>query len=241
MSDPPSTWRSRLARLDTVGLRVLGELAAFVLALPLFLLLPRGHGRPVLVIPAYTASDTPTIPLRLALRILGYRPYGWGLGINRGLHDATIAGLVDRLDDLHGRHNVSLSIVGWSLGGVFGRHLARVRPTLVRQVITVGSPVRSMEAKRGWSPPDTPTTSIYSRSDSVVAWTDSLVDPGPRRENVEVRGTHYGLAHNPSVIAVIADRLANEPLDRGRFVPGRLIRWLYPDRRSDRTGTTSNR
>lgn len=227
MGDPPSDRRSRLVRLDPVWLRVFGELAAFVVALPFLVLLPRGDSRPVLVVPAFTASDTQTIPLRLVLRLLGYRPHGWGLGVNRGLHEATIAALIDRLEDLHDRHGVPLDVVGWSLGGVFGRHLARVRPALVRQVVTLGSPLHSMEAKRAWSPPDTPTSSIYSKSDSVVDWRDSLVDPGPGRENVEVRGTHYGLAHNPSVIMVIADRLARDPLGRDPFVPGRLVRGLY--------------
>ncbi len=210
MSDRPAAWRSRLSavRPTVVWLRVFGELAAFVVALPLLVLLPRGHGRAVLVIPAYTASDTLTLPLRLALRLLGYRPYGWDLGINRGLHDETIAALIDRFDELHRRHHEPLHIVGWSLGGVFGRHLARLRPAAVRQVIALGSPIRSMEARRGWAPPDVPTTSIYSTSDSVVDWTDSVLDPGPDRENVEVRSTHYGMAHNPRVIRLIARRLA---------------------------------
>ncbi|MDH3301165.1 MAG: alpha/beta hydrolase [Acidimicrobiia bacterium] len=211
MSNPRPVWRSRLLRLDPVWLRVFGELAAFVVALPFLLLLPRGHGQPVLVIPAYTASDTVTIPLRLALRLLGYRPSGWDLGVNGGLSDAAIAASVRRLEELHRRHDVPVDVVGWSLGGVFGRHLARVRSDMVGQVITLGSPLRSMEAKRGWAPPDVPTTSIYSKSDSVVDWTDSVDDPGPGRENVEVRGTHYGLAHNPRVIVVVADRLAKDP------------------------------
>jgi len=228
MSDPRPAWQASIRRLDSLWLRVFSELAAFVLALPLLLLLPRGHGKPVLVIPSYTASDTLTTPLRLALRLLGYQPYGWGLGVNRGLQESSIDALVDRLDDLHRRHNEPLSVVGWSLGGVFGRHLARLRPTLVSQVITLGSPVRSFEAKRGWPPPNAPTTSIYSKTDSVVAWADSVLDPGPARENVEVRSSHYGLAHNPSVIAVIADRLAAEPPGRRPFAPGRLTRWLFP-------------
>ena len=197
-------------------MRVFGELAAFIVLLPLLVLLPRGGGRPVLVIPAYTASDTLTIPLRLALRLLGYRPYGWGLGVNRGLHDETIAALVDRLDDLHRDHETPLAIIGWSLGGVMGRHLGRLRPTLVSQVITLGSPIRSMEAKRGWTSPlpDISTTSIYSESDSVVEWTDSLLEPMNGNRNVQVRATHYGLAHNPAVIRVIANRLANNPTGR---------------------------
>ncbi len=229
MNIPPSARPSRTALPGVVWLGVLGELGAFVLASPLFLLLQRGQGQPVLVIPAYTASDVLTIPLRLVLRLLGYQPYGWGLGANRGLDDVSIAALRERLEELHRRHQVPLSIVGWSLGGVFGRHLARERPAMVRQVITLGSPVRSMEARRGWAPPDSPTTSVYSRSDSVVAWTDSFHEPGTGRENIEVRATHYGLAHNPSVIAVIVDRLGKDPSTRARFAPGRLTSWLYPD------------
>lgn len=215
MNRPPLAWQSRPAPSGLVWLRVFAELVAFVVTLPLLLLLPRGKRQPVLIIPAYTASDTVTIPLRLALRLLGYRPHGWGNGVNRGLNDGSIAASIDRLEELHRRHNAPVSIVGWSLGGVFGRHLAGVRPDIVDQVITLGSPLRSMEAKRGWSPPEVPTTSVYSKSDSVVDWTDSIDDPGPYRANIEVRGTHYGLAHNPRVIAVIARRLATEPATRG--------------------------
>ena len=103
--------------------------------------LPQGDGHPVLVLPGFVASDVSTRPLRGVLKDLGYAPYGWGLGRNLKFNDAREAemrALVDRIHDDHGR---KLSIVGWSLGGVFARELAKRAPEKVRSVISLGSPI----------------------------------------------------------------------------------------------------
>jgi hypothetical protein len=124
-----------------------------------------------------------------------------------------------------------VSLIGWSLGGIYAREIARRRPAAVRQVITLGTPFAGSgeHTNVGWiykllsghSPridpaltarlratPPVPTTSIYSRTDGVVAWQACLEARGPRAENVEVEASHIGLVCHPKVWRVVADRLA---------------------------------
>ena len=118
--------------------------------------------------------------------------------------------------------------MGWSLGGAYGRGLARRHPDLVRQVITLGSPIRSIEREYGWDPPPVPLTNVYSKRDAVVPWRESCDAPGPRRENIEIDSSHLGLGHHPATVVVVADRLTQN-LDAWQpFEPPRLASRLFP-------------
>jgi pimeloyl-ACP methyl ester carboxylesterase len=210
------------------------ELGSFYSLRLLMRRLPKGDGHPVLVLPGFLASDVSTRPLRGVLRDLGYAPYGWGLGRNFKFNDereAAMRALVDRIYAAHGR---KLSIVGWSLGGVFARELAKRSPEKIRSVISLGSPItrhrdfsnarwlydaingppdgeRALQLNRLGEAPPAPTTSVFSKTDGVVAWRGSLQAPDPRNaqtENIEVPASHFGLGVNPLVIYLIADRLA---------------------------------
>jgi pimeloyl-ACP methyl ester carboxylesterase len=198
------------------------EFASFAMAAgPLLAVSPRGDGHAVLVMPGLGGNDASTAPLRWFVGRLGYRSHGWGLGTNRGFGRHVTDGLDELLAAKHEFGPVSL--VGWSLGGVHAIELARRRPDAVRSVITLGSPLRG----RRHPPPDIPTTSVYSRSDAIVDWRSSLLPSGALRENVEVRGSHLGLGHNPAVAIVVADRLARGPETWQPFQPPRWARhWL---------------
>jgi pimeloyl-ACP methyl ester carboxylesterase len=214
------------------------ELAGLFAALPFLRLAPRGDGHPVLVLPGWLADDTSTRALRWFLRRLGYHAHGWRLGRNMGAGAEVIARLEDRLADLRARHRRKLSLIGWSLGGVYARELAHRFPADVRQVITLGSPFREMRAtsvarlygarrgngattdetesrdrdelrRRLRMAPPVPCTSFYSRTDGIVAWRSCLDDDGPLRENVEVQSSHCGMGHNPAVLWLVAERLAH--------------------------------
>lgn len=222
--DPPSPW---LLLLEG---RAFAEYGRMVLAWPALRRLPRGDGHPVLVLPGFMASDVSTRPMRKLLNTLGYDARGWQLGRNLGVRGKLREGLRQLLTRFHESHGRKISLIGWSLGGVYARELARQHPEMVRQVITLGSPFNGHPlannadalyrrvnpgAPVDWEgfrrrrvPPNVPCTAIYSRTDGIVAWQCSMEDAAPNTENLEVRGSHCGLGVNPQVLRLIAQRLA---------------------------------
>lgn len=232
-------------------IRAVAELGAFFSAAPLLRLAPRGDGHPVLVLPGLAASDISTQPLRLFLRDRGYRAHGWKLGLNRGPRPGAEAAMRDRLAEIRQRYGRKVTVIGWSLGGLFARELARRNPDQVRAVITLGSPFAgaphsnnvwplyealSDQRVEDWpdrdvlkSPPPVPSTAIYSRSDGIVAWQSCLEQPSPRTENIEVEGSHCGLGHNPAVLYAIADRLAQPEGQWKPFERTAARALIYPD------------
>ena len=109
---------------------------------PLLAALPRGDGHPVLVLPGLGATDSSTLTLRAVLRRLGYRTYRWRLGRNIGPTQRAVHGRRARLDQLTTRFGQPVSLIASSLGGIYARQLARRTGHAVRQVITLGSPIR---------------------------------------------------------------------------------------------------
>ena len=216
-------WQVTVAR----EARAAPEFAAFMtFAGPLLAGAPRGDGHPVLVLPGLGASDLSTRPLRWFLDRLGYRTHGWGLGRNTGLSRRTSAALRERLAALADDHDRSVSLVGWSLGGVYAAGLATRAPHRVRSVVALGSPL----VDRSGLPVDVPMTSVYSRTDGIVPWRASILPPGARCESIEVRGSHLGLGHNPAVLVVVADRLSQREGTWRPFVAPRWAQRWIPDR-----------
>jgi pimeloyl-ACP methyl ester carboxylesterase len=217
---------------------------------------PSGDGHPVLVLPGLGASDVSTRILRGFLRDRGYYVHAWKLGRNLGPRPDTVDGLRRRVAEVAERHGRPMSIVGWSLGGIYAREIARAAPPVVRQVVTLGSPyrlgnpaasnarllygvvARGRRAEDPRPPEDdrprlpVPATSIYTRSDGVVPWESCTEPPSATSECIEVVGSHSGLGHNPAVMWIIADRLAQA---EGTWRPFRArgpIRVMLPDHRN---------
>jgi pimeloyl-ACP methyl ester carboxylesterase len=231
--------------LAAEGPRALGELVWMQAARPLLAAAPRGDGHPVLVLPGLAADDRSTVPLRRFLRRLGYHVHGWRLGANVPSQEM-IRRLSDRLERLHAQHARPMSIVGWSLGGIYGREIARRSPDAVRAVVTLGSPFRpapgfeshaaplaralagpwGVGAPRSWPGDDrplpVPSTSVFSRTDGIVPWQACVNAGRGPHETIEVVGSHCGLGHHPAVLLVVADRLAQPPGDwRPMRIPAR--------------------
>jgi pimeloyl-ACP methyl ester carboxylesterase len=227
------------------------EFNAFLGTMPFLRLMPHGKGQPVLVLPGFTGSDRSTRPLRWVLRRWGFSVHGWLLGANTGPHPHIVDGMVARLDELRRRYGTEVTVVGWSLGGIYARELARRHPDAVRQVITLGSPFRLRAGDRSsasWlydriGPQDdpmvhlpeeaerpsltVPATAIYTRTDGIVRWHACIESTGPQRENIEVVGTHSGLGTNVGAVVAILDRLAQP---EGSWRPFRVppaLRHLY--------------
>lgn len=235
-------------------MRAMGELTSFYMLRPFMRMLPQGDGHGVLVLPGFLASDTSTVPLRSLLSDLGYRTVGWNLGRNLTVDNAKIEAMQGSVDALFEETGGKISIIGWSLGGVFARELAKMMPDKVRQVITLGSPIsddrnhtnarRLFELINGVEPepmqggnfrqlavaPPVPTTSIYTRADGVVHWRGSIQAPDhDRTENIEVYASHVGLGVNPWAVYAIANRLAQPEGTWERFKPGMLQALFYPE------------
>jgi len=176
----------------------------------------------VLVLPGLAAGDGSTLPIRGALASQGHRVHRWNLGRNRPSPQLAEA-IRSRFFDLVERHGEPISIVGWSLGGLYAHRLAEFAPHYVRSVITLGSPLNDGSRLRAL---EVPTTSVYSKNDRVVSWSRSLVDDlQPRHENIEVRSTHLTLGIDPAVLFIIGDRVRRDP---ARWKPFRAPALMAP-------------
>ena len=191
--------------------------------------LPRGDGHAVLMLPPIFRGDAYTDTARAFVTGLGYSAYGWKLGTNIGPTARLIDGAARRLMEVYGRRG-PVSLVGFSLGGLYARLLAARYPDSVRQVITVCSPIdrpansvfiplepfldfwpgvdlRQLAAEVSAALP-VPSTCIYSRDDGIVSWSSCCDPNGAIADNVEVRGCHITMGRNLETLAILAGRLA---------------------------------
>ena len=225
------------------------EYAAMLAAAPWLSRLPAGDGHPVIVFPGLGASDFSTAPLRSFLRDRGYSPYAWKQGFNFGPRQGVLDSCRALLQQVAERHREKVSLVGWSLGGIYARELAKEQPQHARCVITLGTPFAGHpRATNAWrfyelvsgqsvhdqalqsqisTPPACPTTSLYSKTDGVVAWQCSLNAKAPHTENIEVHASHVGMGMNPLALYAIADRLAQDPKAWKPFDVKGARRWFY--------------
>jgi hypothetical protein len=216
---PPRGWLREAAAIT--------EPARLLWHLPGLRRQPRGAGDPVLLLPGFRSGPAVMEPLRRYLRWLGHDAHGWGLGINGGDVEALVPRVVTEVAATADRSGRPVGLVGWSLGGVIAREVARERPDVVARVVTYGTPVvggpkytiaasaypRSEveriaaaveEANR--RPITVPVTAIWTRRDGVVSWR-ACIDTSPQVRNVEVDSTHLGLGVDPDVWTVVAQSL----------------------------------
>ena len=196
--------------------------------------LPTGDAHPVVIFPGLATDQRFTMPLARHCQELGYRTHDWGRGFNTG-PEGDVDGWLDLLaadvDALIVDHAGKATLIGWSLGGIYAREIAKRLPRRVRQVISIGTPFAGTPehtnvawlyrllngnsavldpglSRRLRAAPPMPTTSIYSRSDGVVAWQACRERPAEHAENIEVASSHIGLVWHPDVLAIVADRLS---------------------------------
>ena len=192
--------------------------------------LPTLNGRRVLVLPVIGRGDTHTAPIRAALDALGCRTFAWALGTNFGPTPVILAGIERRLLSLHAQHGV-IDVIGFSLGGVFARHLGHLHPDKIRQVTTVCSPFRQplgiafvplQPLLPFWRTPNlleiaalaarplpVPGTFLFSRNDGIVAW-QSCIEPDQPEDCFEIAGPHVTIINDADVLTILAHRLARD-------------------------------
>jgi hypothetical protein len=206
----------------------------------------RGDGHAVVLFPGLGADHHFMDPLARHCEQLGYDVSHWGRGRNTGPDgnpSKWMDALAQEIDTLVVPKDREITLIGWSLGGFYAREVAKALPHRVRQVITLGTPfarianstnvqwlyellsgtsavVDTALARRLAAPPPVPTTSIYSRSDGVVAWQACVGKTSPILENIEVESSHLGLVWHPDVLRIVADRLAQR---RGKWKPWREV------------------
>ncbi len=220
--------------------RALSEATALIPSRPFLENLPSGDGHTVMTLPGFLATDRSMSVMRDYLSKWGYDARRWQMGRNVGLNrQRAIEKLLDRrLKKLFEESGGKVSLVGWSLGGLYAREMARRNPQFVRNVITLGAPIGEPKATTIWrlyeyvsgqslsdrevrkridslrNPiPDVPVTAIYSKSDAIVSWEIAKIPPGKKVENIGINTSHLGMGFNPAVYFALADRLRQEEGD----------------------------
>jgi pimeloyl-ACP methyl ester carboxylesterase len=186
----------------------------------------RGAGRAVMVIPAFLANDLPTRHLRRTLEYQGFRAYRWEQGINGGARADKFARLLERIDAIAGEApDGKVALVGWSLGGLYARELAKRRPGKVSLVVTMGTPFSgNRRGNNAWKlyemindhdvdhppvriePPAKPpvrTIAIWSRRDGIVAPASARGTQEERDEAIEVGCRHNELVSHPEALRAL--------------------------------------
>ncbi len=189
----------------------------------------RVDGPPVMVIPGFLSSDRSTAVLRRALADAGFRTHGWHMGMNWGTRADTLDRLDARLDRVFLKNGVPVTLVGWSLGGIYARELAKRRPQIVSRVLTMGTPFSgSMRNNHAWilyelmnrhkvdkppinvrvaEKPPVPTFALWSRRDGIVAAASARGLAHESDEAIELDCTHIGYATDPAAIAHVVELL----------------------------------
>jgi pimeloyl-ACP methyl ester carboxylesterase len=206
---------------------------------------PKGDGHAVLVFPGFLSTDQPTALLRWFLTQAGYRAYPWMLGTNYGLsheHAYDLEALIEhRLKEVFIESgDRKISLIGWSLGGVYAKELARRHPQLIREVITLGSPISGNATEisvwriyewvtqtrlsepgiarklRALARPleGVPITAFYCKADGFVPWKNACETPGALVQNIEVKASHVGMGFDAFTYYLIAHRLARSAAKR---------------------------
>lgn len=210
-----------------------------------------GDGHPVIVYPGLGGGPLATSRLRRYLKDSGFTAHDWEGGVNTGpagVLDDWLGSLEERVQALYRLHDRKVSLIGWSLGGVYAREIAKRCPDSVRQVITLATPFNSLggsnhagalykllnrdtsqltpevEARLRECPP-VPTTSVYSKTDGIVAWRGCIEKKTARSESVEVAASHLGMVSHPQVMRVVVNRLAQP---EGQWRPLRRSERLGP-------------
>ncbi|HEU0134712.1 MAG TPA: alpha/beta hydrolase [Allosphingosinicella sp.] len=189
-----------------------------------------GLGRAVMVIPAFLANDIPTAQLRRTLNACGFQAYGWRQGVNLGARRDKFERLLRRIDIIAAETRGRVALVGWSLGGLYARELAKRRASSVAMVVTLGTPFsQSLRANNAWKlyeaindhdvdhppvpiapdvKPPVPTVAMWSPLDGIVAPASAAGEDWEADKRVELRCRHNEMVSDPGALRAIVAELA---------------------------------
>jgi pimeloyl-ACP methyl ester carboxylesterase len=225
---PPAGARGPKGRFLIGELSAWGEPVARLLRRPL-VLEPTARPRVVMLLPGFG-----THPLRMrymarCLERAGHKTKRWGLGFNLGPSEENFALLEERVRQIRARYGQNVVLVGWSLGGIFARELAKRHPDLIAKVVTMGTPFSGVPyANNAWPiyqlvtghsverppvevelsvKPPVETVALWSPRDGVISPRCACGRPGERDRAIALRCTHLGFAHSPEAIRAVAAEL----------------------------------
>jgi hypothetical protein len=204
----------------------------------------KGDGHHVLVIPGFMASDFSTSMLRKYINRLGFKAHPWGLGRNYADLD-DIEKLTKKVIEFNEESGQKVTLIGWSLGGIYARKLTKDMPERVDQLITLGSPYMGIrepnraertyqwikkgqkikDVKEEWidkiqEPVDVPTTAIYSKKDGIVSWKVCREEKDTdMHRNVEVKCSHIGMGMHKEVLKIVGDVLLDFTKEKEKAEP----------------------
>lgn len=183
----------------------------------------------VMILPGFATHPVRMRYLAQQLEAAGHSTKRWGLGFNWGPDEERFEFLEARLADLHARHGRPVVLLGWSLGGLFARELAKRQPDAVAKVITMGSPFSgSPRANNVWrayqfitghsvdappiaadlaAKPPVETVALWSANDGAIAPRCAAGRPNERDRAIAVRCTHIGFTYDPQVIMTVLGEL----------------------------------
>ncbi|MDA8962335.1 hypothetical protein N9H37_03170 [Congregibacter sp.] len=199
------------------------------LSSPKLIRAPRGHGQPVLLLPGFKAPESSMYPLRRLLRLKGYDAHTWGLGVNQGDVQHYVDALKPKVPETAESKGSAVALIGWSLGGVVAREIAREIPQYVSTIVTYGSPVvggpsftvgansysaadrehinRLIKERNAANPIQTPLAIVFTRGDTIVSWPACIDRFSPHATHYEVDATHFSMGIDPTVWGIVLERL----------------------------------
>ena len=199
------------------------------LSSPRLIRTPRGHKEPVILLPGFKAPESSMYPLRRLLRLKGYDASTWGLGTNQGDVQHYVDALRPLVSAKAKSGGVPVALVGWSLGGVVAREIAREIPECVSTVITYGTPViggpsftvgansyspedrkhinQLIEERNAANPIQTPLAIVFTRADTIVSWPACIDRLSTNTTHYEVDSTHFSMGIDPTVWGIVLERL----------------------------------
>lgn len=193
---------------------------------------PADNPQNVLLLPGFLATPVTMAYLGRQMQRAGHNVAHWALGANLGATRERLSVIEQQLRELHQESGVRFTLVGWSLGGLFAREVAKLRPEAVRKVITLGSPFSGdPRANNAWRlyqfvaghPVDAPpidtdvsvkppveTVAFWSPRDGVIAPRSACGKPGERDRSIALRCTHMGFSYSPEAIEGILSELQRD-------------------------------
>lgn len=188
-----------------------------------------GKGQVVIVVPGLLSSNFATTILRKYLNKIGFNAFGWESGFNLGRLES-LAIIIKQVENAATQYNQKVILIGWSMGGIFVREVAKDQPNSIKKVITIGSPFADVNAPNHakWAydlfnnvntidqniinqihlPAPVPTTALYSKTDGMVPWEACMeIEENETHKNIEISSSHFGMGANPNVLKVVVENL----------------------------------